>query len=201
MKISTVIMGNLLEAVSSYVILFLSENLSENLSFHSIGHTYDVVGAAREIGIQSNLSEQEMLVLQVAAWFHDCGYANVYMGHEEESKKIAKNFLENFGCEENFINDVLGCIDSTKYPPKPSSLIEKVLCDADLYHLTRPNYPKYETALRQEFEKYCSLIYTDEEWQANNCNFFKEHEYYTDYGQKILTKFKEVNFQLINCFE
>lgn len=192
---------SIVEAVSSYVILFLSENLSENLSFHSIGHTYDVVGATREIGAQSNLSEEEMLVLQVSAWFHDCGYVNTYIGHEEESKKIAKNFLENFGCEGSFINDVLGCIDSTKYPSKPLSLLEKVVCDADMYHLTRPNYPKYEKALRQEFEKYLGLIYTDEEWMKKNCSFFKAHEYYTDYGQKVLSKFKEVNIQLMNCSE
>jgi predicted metal-dependent HD superfamily phosphohydrolase len=194
-------MNNLIEAVSSYVILFLSENLSENLSFHSIGHTYDVVGAAREIGVQSNLSEEEMTVLQTAAWFHDCGYANMYIGHEEESKKIAESFLQNCGCKRDFIEAVLSCIDSTKYPPKPSSLLERVICDADMYHLTRPNYPKYEKALRQEFEKYLELIYTDEEWLKKNCNFFKDHEYYTDYGQKILSKFKKINIQLMNCSE
>ncbi|WP_223560487.1 HD domain-containing protein [Chryseobacterium lathyri] len=194
-------MNNLLESVNRYMILFLSENLSENLSFHDIGHTYNVVDAAREIGTQSNLSEESMTVLLVAAWFHDCGYANLYIGHEEESKKIAKNFLENFGCEKDFVDTVLNCIDSTKYPPKPSSLIEKVLCDADLYHLALPNYPKYEKAIRQEFEIYLGLAYTDQEWLVKNYNFLKDHEYYTDYGKKILTKFKEVNVQLMNCSE
>jgi predicted metal-dependent HD superfamily phosphohydrolase len=191
-------MNNLVEAVSSYVILFLSENLSENLSFHSIGHTYDVVGAAREIGTESNLLEEEMLILQVAAWFHDCGYANAYIGHEEESKKIALNFLENFGCEKKIIDPVLTCIESTKFPPQPSSLIEKVMCDADMYHLTRPNYPKYEKAIRQEFEKYLNLIYTDEDWTIKNFNFLMAHQYYTDYGQKVLSRFKDVNLQLLN---
>ncbi|MFY7816175.1 MAG: HD domain-containing protein [Chryseobacterium taeanense] len=190
-------MDNLVEAVSSYVTLFLSENLSEDFSFHCMGHTYDVVNAVREIGAQSNLSEEEMLILKVAAWFHDCGYVNLYIGHEEESKKIAQNFLENFGCEKDFIDAVLSCIASTKYPPKPSSLLEKVLCDADLYHLTLPNYSKYEKALRQEFEKYLGLIYTDEEWLEKNLSFLKNHEYYTDYGQKVLAKFKEVNIQLM----
>lgn len=193
-------MDNLVEAVSRYVTIFLSEKLSDNLSFHSIGHTYDVVGAAREIGAQSNLSEEEMLVVQIAAWFHDCGYVHAYRGHEEESKKIARNFLENFGCEEKFIKAVLNGINSTKYPPNPSSLIEKVLCDADLYHLTKPNYRTYEKALRQEFKIYLGLVYTDEEWRTENCSFLTDHTYYTDYGQKILSKFKEVNIQ-INCSE
>jgi HD superfamily phosphodiesterase len=189
-------MNDLVEAVSSYVILFLSENLSNELVFHNINHTYEVVAVAREIGSQCYLSDNEMLALEVAAWFHDCGYANTYLGHENESKKIAEDFLENYGCENGFISSVLNCIESTKYPPKPSSLIEKVLCDADLYHLTRANYPKYEKALRREFEIFLKLIYTDEEWLKKNCWFLSEHTYYTDFGEKVLSKFKETNIQM-----
>ncbi|MGG5207681.1 HD domain-containing protein [Chryseobacterium sp. MIQD13] len=189
-------MKNLLEAVSNYMILFLSENLSDQLSFHNIGHTYEVVGAVREIGSQMHLSEEEMNILQVSAWFHDCGYANTYTGHEDESKRTAKNFLENSGCSRDFIEAVLKCIESTKYPPNPASLLEKVMCDADMYHLTQTDYPKYSKAIRQEFETYLGLVYTDEEWQAKNCNFLIEHQYFTDYGQKILSRFKNVNIQL-----
>lgn len=192
-------MDNLVEAVSRYVKEFLSENLSEHLSFHNIGHTYNVVAAAREIGSQCGLSREEMQIVKVAAWFHDCGYVNTYRGHEEESKKLAKTFLEGYGCEKGFIESVVTCIESTKYPQNPSSLIEKILCDADLYHLTRPNYPKYEKALRKEFEKYLGLCYTNEEWQKENCSFLTQHQFHTEYGQKILAKFKAVNLQLLNC--
>jgi predicted metal-dependent HD superfamily phosphohydrolase len=191
-------MNNLLQAVRDYVILFLTENLSEQLTFHNIGHTYEVVSAVREISQDTKLSEEDVLTVQVAAWFHDCGYAFCYKGHEDESKRIARNFLENFGCEESFIQKVLQCIDSTKYPQNPTSDIEKIICDADLFHLTRTNYPKYEKALRLEFEKYLGLIFTDEEWQIENSDFLKNHQYFTEYGKKILAKFKEVNVQFVN---
>lgn len=192
-------MDNLVEAVKNYMILFLSENLPDDLYFHNIGHTYDVVDAVCEIGLQAGLSEEEMHIVQVSAWFHDCGYANTYIGHEDESKKLAKLFLDNFGCEKDFTEAVLKCIESTKYPPKPNSLLEKVMCDADMYHLARANYSKYDKAIRREFEIYLGLVYTDEEWQAKNCNFLIHHQYYTDYGQKILSKFKDVNIQLLQC--
>jgi len=191
-------MNNLTEAVRSYVIAFLSENLSGQLLFHNIHHTYEVVAAVHEIGLQCGLSQEEMNMLEIAAWFHDCGYANAYMGHEEESKKIAEHFLESFGCGKTMIESVLNCIESTKYPQNPSSLAEKVICDADMYHLTRPGYQEYEKAIRQEFEKYLGLVYTDEEWRIKNSAFLTCHSYFTEYGQKILTKFKEVNIQLIN---
>ena len=189
-------MDNLIEAVRNYVVVFLSENLSDQLSFHNIRHTYEVADAVREIGLQTYLSEEEMQIVQVSGWFHDCGYANTYMGHEEESKKLAKNFLDNCGCNDEFTAAVLKCIESTKYPPKPASLLEKVICDADMYHLTKPNYAQYSKAIRQEFEIYLGLVYTDEEWQIKNCQFLTEHQYFTDYGREILSRFKDVNIQL-----
>lgn len=191
-------MNNVIQAVRDYVILFLAENLSDQLTFHNIGHTYEVVSAVREIGQECQISEEQNFILQVSAWFHDCGYAYSYRGHEEESKKLAKNFLENVGCETDFIEKVLQCINATKYPQNPTSEIEKIICDADMFHLTRTNYQKYEKALRLEFEKYLGLTFTDEEWQMENNHFFKNHQYYTEYGQKILEKFKEVNFLLMN---
>ncbi|WP_346984602.1 HD domain-containing protein [Chryseobacterium sp. POE27] len=118
-------MNNLLQAVRDYAILFLTENISSELTFHNIGHTYEVVAAVREISQESVLSEEDICALQVSAWFHDCGYAFCYKGHEQESKRIACNFLENFGCEKDFIQKVLECIDSTKYPQNPVSEIEK----------------------------------------------------------------------------
>ena len=189
-------MDNLIEAVRNYVIVFLSENLSDQLSFHNIGHTYEVADAVREIGLQTYLSEEEMLIVQVSAWFHDCGYANTYIGHEDESKKLAMNFLKKFGSDENFIEAVLRCIESTKYPPQPASLLEKVMCDADMYHLTKANYAKYSKAIRQEFETYLGLVYTNQEWQMKNYQFLTEHQYFTDYGKEILSRFKDVNIQL-----
>lgn len=191
-------MNNLVEAVSNYVKLFLSENLSDQLTFHNIKHTYDVVDAVGEIGLQTHLSDYEMRIVQVAAWFHDCGYVTCYKGHEEESKRIAKTFLQNFGCENSFVNQVLQCIDSTKYPQHPTFLTDQVMCDADMFHLTKTNYCQYEKALRLEFEKYLGLIFTDEEWKMKNNDFFSNHQYFTPYGQNILSKFKEVNVRLSN---
>jgi predicted metal-dependent HD superfamily phosphohydrolase len=191
-------MNNVLQAVRDHVILFLTENLSDALTFHNIEHTYEVLAAVQEISKENVLNEEDLFALQIAAWFHDCGYAYCYKGHEEESIRIAKNFLENFGCEKAFIEKVLQCIGSTKYPQDPTSEIEKMICDADLFHLTRTNYSKYEKAIRLEFENYLGLIFTDEEWHVKNKDFFNDHQYFTEYGQKILTKFKEVNIQLMN---
>lgn len=191
-------MNNLLQEIKEYVVVLLTDNLSEELTFHNLGHTFEVVEALQKIIGQTALSEEDSLIVQTAAWFHDCGYAICYKGHEEESKRIAKEFLENYGCEKVFIEKVLQCIESTKFPQHPVSDIEKIICDADMFHLTKTNYYQYEKALRLEFEKYLGLIFTDEEWKIKNNDFLRNHQYFTEYGQNILTKFKEVNVRLVN---
>lgn len=191
-------MNDLIEAVHSYVVSFLSANLPQELLFHNINHTYEVVEAVKEIGSKCGLSEEEKCIAEAAAWFHDCGYASTYIGHENESIKLAKNFLENFGCKKEFIDAVLSCIESTKYPSKPSTAAEKVVCDANLQHLAKTNYSTYEKALRKEFEIFLKLSYDDSEWIEINRSFMSSHQYHTDYGQKVLAKLKLNNIQ-INC--
>jgi len=191
-------MEKLLEDVEKYVISFLKENLSAKLGFHSLSHTLEVVAAAKEIGQQCHLSENEMDVLLVAAWFHDCGYVHTYIGHEEESKRIAKSYLEEHNCNSSFISSVLACIDATRFPQSANSTVEKVLCDADLHHFTKSTYPQYAQAIRKEFEIFLRIIYSEEEWQKINTSLLTAHKYCTEYGKSVLSRFKDINIEMIN---
>ena len=191
-------MSQLIESVEDYVFGFLSETLSTNLVFHNFSHTNEVVKAAWEIGPDSGLDKSEMDILIVAAWFHDCGYAYAYIGHEEESKKIAKSYLEKYNANTDFIESVLACIDATKFPQHPRTIAEKVLCDADFFHFTKTSYPKYAIAIRKEFEVFLDKMYSEEEWQKVNAAMLTTHSYYTEYGKSVLSRFKDVNIELMN---
>lgn len=192
-------MENLIGKVSDYVSSLLTDTLSSDLLFHNVRHTYEVVAAVQEIGNQSHFTEEQMNILVVAAWFHDCGYTVAYSGHEQESKRIAKAFLETQSCDEAFINAVQRCIDATKFPQRPATETEQALCDADLYHFTKPGYASCTKALRHEFKTYLALSYSDEEWVAQNCALLQQHRYFTGYGQNVLQKFKQVNIDLLSC--
>ncbi len=190
-------MSPLIKSVEKDVPVFLKKNLAPNFVFHNLNHTYEVVQAAWEIGQGSDLATSEMDILIVAAWFHDCGYVNAYIGHEEESKKMAQHYLEEYNANTEFINSVLACIEATKFPQHPISMIEKVLCDADLYHFTRPSYPRYAKAIRKEFEVFLDKIYSEEEWHKVNTSLLTAHSYCTDYGKSVLSRFKDVNIELM----
>jgi predicted metal-dependent HD superfamily phosphohydrolase len=195
-------MQKLSDDVEQYVKNLLGINRMEDLVFHSLEHTIEVVDAAREIATASNLDPTEMQVLLVAAWFHDCGYIFTYTGHEDESKRIAGEFLQLYGCSTDFIDKVLDCIEATRFPQQEATtIIAAILCDADLYHFTRPGYPVYERALRHEFKVFLNKTYSDREWNQTNLSVLRNHTYKSDYGAKILQQFKEVNIHLLEAIQ
>jgi hypothetical protein len=68
-----------------------------------------------------------------------------------------------------------------------------VLCDADFYHFSRPDYSKFEKSLRKEWETCLNLFYTDEQWNALNLEMLTTHEYFTAYGRTVLQQRKQEN--------
>lgn len=190
---------SILNAVEEFVPTFLNDNLSASLVFHDVGHTLEVVRASKEIGLYSNLTPKQLNIVQIAAWFHDCGYTDVYTGHETLSKQIATDFLISQSYPHELIEAVNSCIEATRYPQNPKTPEAKVVCDADLYHFTKPDYHNYEQSLRDELAVYFKKEYSDEEWARTNCEIMINHTYFTDYGKEVLQKFKEINIENMRC--
>lgn len=84
------------ENVGRFILNKLRLELPSALSYHSVWHVKDVYAAAEMIGRQENISEQEMKLLLSAAWFHDSGFLRGPKDHEEESCRIARQFLPDF---------------------------------------------------------------------------------------------------------
>jgi len=185
----------LLQKSKKYVEAFLKENLSDGIYYHDLEHTQEVVKASQEIGISSNLSKEELEIVLIAAWFHDTGYYKGMQDHEAKSKDVATKFLKQEGVEDKKIDAVGGCIMATKIPQNPTNIMEEVLCDADLYHLSTREYFKKSELLRKEF----SLIFPDEiqldEWFKNSIKFLKKHSFFTSYAKENLLPAKKKNLK------
>jgi len=187
--------SDLLRKSRNYVEAFLKENLSKGIYYHDLEHTQEVVKATREIGVASDLSEEELDTVLIAAWFHDTGYYKGMEDHEKISKEVAEEFLRNEGVDERKIEDVSGCILATRIPQHPNNLMEEVLCDADLSHVSTKEFFKKSELLRKEF----SLIFPDEiqldEWFKNSIKFLKKHNFFTEYAQENLLPAKKENLK------
>ena len=187
----------LLQEAQQFVKNFISTKVDKAFTFHNLDHTYDVVKACEMLVNEMELDDRERLCLFLAAWFHDTGYANGSYQHEESSQKIASSYLSGKGIDNEIINIVNACIMATKMPQSPSSKIEQILCDADLFHLGSETFVDKTKLLRQEINNLQDRELDKKEWRQMNVEFLERHRYFTDYGREKLEPVKQQHLHQI----
>lgn len=180
--------------VNSFVFNLLKNELSPRVVYHNYNHTLQVVEAVNEIALAEKVSEDELEIVLLAAWFHDTGFTKGAENHEKESQKIALQYLSEKGFDEEKIKKVLACIEATRMPQNPTSQLEKIICDADLCHLGTENFSENANLLRSEWEQFCDKHLTEIEWLKENNKFFGEHKYFTNYAFNKLNSQKTANW-------
>lgn len=181
---------NIVAKAQVFVEQLLKEKLPKELLYHNYQHTEAVVKAAEEIGTASKLESDDLENVLLAAWFHDTGFVNSYEGHEDESMKIAEDFLKGENVPQAKIDKITAAILATKNGQQPANEIEKILRDADLYHISKRDYPAVVENLRKEWENVNQSFYTNLEWCQSCFDFVVKSKYYTQYGQEELEKGK-----------
>lgn len=189
----------LLSTARNYVTDIYTHQLKPEFVFHNLEHTEDVVEACSYMADFYKLNDDDRLVLMLAAWFHDTGYSRgESAGHEEESVKIASQFLQDHSVDPVVVQRVSSAIQATRMPQSPISQIEKILCDADLYHLATEDFKPRNQLLRQERESLLGHKISKKDWRKNNINFLESHKYFTEYGNDFLEAKKLENLNLID---
>lgn len=170
--------------------------LPETFTYHNLKHTTAVADAAEEIGKQSSLSNDDLESVIIAAWLHDTGYEKDREHHEERSAKTATALLEGWGASAEKVKKVQNLIAATRMPQNPQNLAEQVLCDADLYHLSKKDIFECAQQIRSEIETFKNIKFeSDKEWNEYNLKFLKNHSYFTLYGRQVLEERKKKNIK------
>ncbi|RPD46071.1 Pycsar system effector family protein [Paracnuella aquatica] len=189
----------LLSAARDFVTDLYQHRVRPQFVFHSLEHTEDVVEACSYMADYHKLEADDRLVLMLAAWFHDTGYIKgEATGHEAESVRIAQDFLAGQEADPIIQQRVGSCIQATRMPQSPVSLVEKILCDADLYHLSTQDFKARSQLLKQEQEALLGRKISGKEWRKNNITFLETHRYFTDYGKEHLEPQKAANLQSLH---
>jgi len=187
----------LVQDVDDYVTRLLVDQLSETIVFHNLDHARYVVDNAAYVGKNSNLSDNELNLLRICAWFHDAGYVINPEDHEAESARLAAEFLSEKGVNEHITEQVRNIIMSTTNPQYPKELISQILCDADLKHLAEDNYLELIDNLRLEWGNLRGKKFGKRKFYKMSVKFFKKHNYHTDFAKRELQPGKEKNFELL----
>lgn len=184
----------LLRDVENHVQDFFARNIPSKYVFHDFEHTVQTVAAARNIAEGFELPDNEIILLQIATWFHDTGYSEGSQDHEERSCANAEAFLKD-KLPAPDLATLLACIRATKVPQRPVTVLEQILCDADLSHLGMKSYWDRNGKLRQEFVLTRDQIMSEQEWTEFELNFMLGHEYHTAVAREMFNKRKAKHIQ------
>ena len=173
------------EKAKDYVLERLGNELSPHLTYHCLEHTRDeVVPAADRLAGLEKVGEEEHLLLLTGAYFHDLGFIRQRQDHESISIQFAEQALPEFGYTKAHIAVIRGIIQATCLPQSPTTILEKIMADADMDDLGHENFWERSNDLRQEFS-YFGTSFTDIDWYTYQLRLMKAHGYFTE-SEKLL---------------
>ncbi len=176
--------------LEEYMLDKMERELPKYLHYHNLKHTIDVGIQAEIIGQGEGITDEEMLLLKTAALFHDSGQTIQTRDHELIGTRIASSILPKFGYSSEQIAEIQQIIMATKLPPQPTTLLQKIICDADLDYLGRSDFIPVSNMLYKELHEQ-NLIGSINDWNKLQIKFLTPHHYFTDTANKL----REVNKQ------
>jgi uncharacterized protein len=195
--VKSFLVPDLFTSIKQPILSRLENELDPRLGYHNISHTLDVLKQAEVLAKQENITNKhDLLLLKTAAVFHDSGFLFVYKNHEEKGCEIASESLKNILSKED-IKKVCGMIMATKIPQSPNTLLEQIICDADLDYLGRNDFEPISRNLYKEFIIF-KIIPEDIIWDHIQIKFFESHHYFT--GTSI-SKRNEMKLKHLNILK
>jgi predicted metal-dependent HD superfamily phosphohydrolase len=180
------------EVVKDFVLDKLSNNLHENLTYHCVEHTLDVIESAERLAKLEGVNGHDLQLIKTAALMHDLGFLESYKGHEDISIRMVGELLPNYGYSAEDIKKIQGMIKSTEIPQNPTNKLEEIIADADLDYLGRDDLFLIGQRLQYEWKMH-GIVSTLKEWHEKQLAFLKAHRYYTQAAKKLRTEKKMEN--------
>lgn len=182
------------EAVKQFVLEKLNNELSKDLTYHSVEHTLDVIESAERLAKLEGIRNGQICLLKTAALFHDIGFVSVYDGHEKASMQFAIDMLPEFGYSSDAINTIIHLIKATQIPQSPQNHLEMILADADLDYIGRDDLFLIGQRLQYEWKQQ-GKIQSLREWHEKQLVFLKNHQYFTKSANELREVKKQENIR------
>ena len=126
----------------------LSGILPDDLHYHSVSHTHNVLSESIRFGLFDKLSDRAILLLAVAASYHDAGYVFRRVNNEElgallsdDAMRDTNNFSED---EVALVHQMILDTQLVETPDGPKQVahteLSKYLLDADLGNFGRDDF-------------------------------------------------------------
>ncbi len=189
------ITDSLLDEARTHVRQWFAARMPKHMRFHDLDHTLSVTRSALALGRTMRLGAHDLALLEVAALFHDTGYALAHAGHEAKSAALAADFLGKRGVPAREIARVRGLILATKPGAPVRSRLQAVLRDADSAKAGQADFEEKGDRLRLELEHVRRKRYTDREWAYLNLKYLKGHAFLTTEARRRYGAQKRLNLR------
>jgi len=166
-----------------YILSQLEQFLPDNLSYHDLGHTLYVHKIACLLAEHFSLSNEDRLLLETAALYHDCGFLQTYRDHEEAGCATVRQVLPEFDYTPEQIDSICEMILATKVPQRPQNMLSELLCDADLHYLGGSEYDYIAGNLYREFQEQ-QIVDSEEGWFKMQIAFLQNHHFFNTYSRE-----------------
>lgn len=176
----------------------LTKELPSYLYYHDVRHTIDVVNQAELIGIGEGVDDENILLLKTAALFHDVGHTIGYDNHEFFGTQIAREMLPKYNYSPEQIDTICEIIMATKMPPKPVTLLQKIMCDSDLDYLGRRDFIGVSDTLYKELKEQ-NKIGSLNDWNKLQVKFLEVHQFHTETSKKLRQMNKKSQIERIQA--
>ncbi|MCQ2959248.1 MAG: HD domain-containing protein [Bacteroidales bacterium] len=177
--------------LEEYVLNRLETELPPFVHYHNVKHTMDVLVGVEVIATAENVNDDEdMLLLRTAALLHDMGHIVQAKNHENISCEFAREILPRYQYSQEQIEKVCTLIMATQLPPNPKTLLECIMCDADLDYLGRSDFIPVSDTLYDELHSQ-NIVSDKNTWNKQQIKFISGHTYFTNFAKNN----REVNKQ------
>jgi len=183
-------------AAKEFILDKLKTGLNPYLYYHCYNHTLDVYHSAIKLAKLEKINKDEMIILETAALFHDSGFLLGYNEHEDGSIKFTRKHLPEFGYSDADIETICSMILATKLPQSPKTILEKILCDADLDYLGRDDFFMIANQLLCEWN-INGIPTTLKKWYHIQVDFLSNNDYFTKSAKNLRIEKKKKNLSQI----
>jgi uncharacterized protein len=169
---------SIFETLHDSVINRIAKQSPSHLHYHNVGHTKQVIKNCIFLAEKMQISQKDTELLKIAALYHDLGFIKSHINHEAISCQMARKELAELKVGEDKIAVIEGIIMATKLPNSPTTKLQKIIADADLFYLGTIKYQDLSDQLKKEMD----IIFgqkTDREWIDLQIEFLLNHQYYT----------------------
>ena len=180
MQLQLLRLGDLEEKVFSDII----EKLPDTLHFHGPEYARRVYNQSFLLCRSEEIDQESRLLARTAALMLFTGLSQEYYNFENRSAVICRDILPTFSYSEKQIDQICNLILATKKPFNPNNRLEKILIDARMEYIGRPDYTSQIKLLFEELKAAGSKI-NGQQFKKQQLEELYEFNFYTIAAQRL----------------